>query len=83
MVEVPRVVLDGDVISPTGTLLSVVIIDCLNSLAESLRVPSEQDGAVVVFDADDVTALAGTGINRYRFIELTSVGSGTFPISRH
>ena len=35
----------------------MVIIDCLNSLAGCLRVPSEQDGAVVVFDADDVTAL--------------------------
>ena len=56
-VEVPGVVLDGGVISPTGTLLSVVIIDCLNSLAGSLRVPSDQDGAVVVFDADDVPAL--------------------------
>ena len=57
MIEVPGVVLDGGAVSPTGTMLRVVLVDCLNLLAESLRSPTDGDGVVVVFDADDPNAL--------------------------
>ncbi len=57
IIEVPGVVLDGGVVSPTGTMIRVVLVDCLDGLTGSLRLPSGEDGVVVVFDADDPLAL--------------------------
>ena len=38
-------------------MLRVVLVDCLNALSGSLRAPTDGDGVVVVFDADDPHAL--------------------------
>ena len=43
--------------SPTGTNLKVVLVDCLEQLMASMRPASDKDGTVLVFDVDDPFAL--------------------------
>ena len=57
IIEVPGVVLESGVVSPTGTNLKVVLVDCLEQLISSMRPASEEDGAILVFDVDDPYAL--------------------------
>lgn len=57
IIEVPGVVLESGVVSPTGTNLKVVLVDCLEQLISSMRPASEEDGTILVFDVDDPYAL--------------------------
>lgn len=57
IIEVPGVVLESGIVSPTGTNLKVVLVDCLEQLMASMRPASDEDGTVLVFDVDDPFAL--------------------------
>lgn len=56
-ITVPGVVLDNGVVSPTGTMVNAVLVDCSAQILEFLRLPSMFEEIASTFDADDPFAL--------------------------
>lgn len=56
-ITVPGVVLDNGVVSPTGTTVNAVLVDCTAAVLDYLRLPSMFEEIASTFDTDDPYAL--------------------------
>ena len=56
-ITVPGVVLDNGVVSPTGTTVNAVLVDCTAAVLDYLRLPSMFEEIASTFDIDDPYAL--------------------------
>ncbi len=54
---VPGVVLDNGVVSPTGTTVNAVLVDCTAQILDFMRLPSLFEEIASTFDTDDPFAL--------------------------